>query len=104
MASPVMSFRYARPRWNRPSATRKRTAARLILSPLKPCTELHPMAKYTWGSAAEWLDYKIGATTDVIELTDIARTLASLLDNDQIQDTFQPEMEADGVFNELEEP
>lgn len=60
---------------------------------------------YRWPHALDWIDWKIGeyaAMRDrdlaVAELAMIARELASHLDGDQLQDTFQSEMDADGFF------
>jgi hypothetical protein len=57
--------------------------------------------KYKWDSAGEWLEAKLTETTDADELRSFARSLASKLDNDSIQDLFQTEMARDGFFAEV---
>jgi len=59
------------------------------------------MPRYQWSSAQEWLLEKINGA-DLVEVRSIARELAEQTDNDQIQDSFQSEMDADGFFDDLD--
>lgn len=56
------------------------------------------MTKYKWDSPQEWLSQKINATDDVAKLRGIVTSVVDLLDADEIQDTFQSEMDDDGYF------
>lgn len=58
--------------------------------------------KYKWNSPNEWLNDKIDSY-DPHELRLIAKTLATRLDADEVQDEFQSDMDEDGYFDELKE-
>lgn len=53
---------------------------------------------YRWAHPIEWLHDRIDGHESLDELKACARTLASMLDGDQIQDEFQSDMDADGYF------
>ena len=66
------------------------------------------MSRYKWASAGEWLEQTIDdalllpVDEAVQVLAGLVRTCASKLDNDAIQDLFQPEMASDGFFVDLD--
>ena len=62
------------------------------------------MSRYKWASASEWLEEKISGCQDLAALDKLAMALLRMVDNDQIQDTFQGEMDADGFFEDLDAP
>jgi len=56
---------------------------------------------YRWSHPIEWLDdhiSELAQANDVPGLAALARTLATKLDGDQIQDEFQTDMDAAGYF------
>ena len=70
-------------------------------------TTTNPNPSYRWSHPSEWLEYYISEVAergDVETLAQIARELAANLDGDQIQDTYQPIMDDDGYFRDLNEP
>lgn len=59
---------------------------------------------YSWEHPSDWLGDKIDAyanAKNLNELRALANHLMSKLDEDDIQDLFQPEMDADGYFDEV---
>lgn len=56
---------------------------------------------YKWNNPHEWLEDYIPRMI-VPRLRQTIRDLASLLDNDQLQDLFEKEMDMDGYFDEGE--
>ena len=62
--------------------------------------------RYRYDNPHEWLESHIAeldTDDNRIELLAIIRALASVLDNDQIQDLFQSDMDADGYFQPLDQ-
>lgn len=61
-----------------------------------------PKPRYRWAHPSEWLDWYLESEThDRDAIVGIARALAEGLDGDDLQDLFQPEMDADGYFHDL---
>jgi hypothetical protein len=63
------------------------------------------MARYKWDSALEWLTERLdqrARQNDVAELLECAKLLAEQVDSDTIQDLYQPDMNADGFFRDLD--
>lgn len=52
---------------------------------------------YKWTNPQEWLQQYIDSLS-YLELRQEAKNLASMLDSDQIQDTYQSDMDAQGYF------
>jgi len=69
-------------------------------------TPEHPRVLFKFNHANEWLEHKIQdheMNKDPREgrqaLAGMLRSVATILDGDQVQDIFQQEMDADGFFN-----
>ena len=56
--------------------------------------------KYRWNYPLEWLNEKID-TWDENTLRHELKTIAALLDSDQIQDLYESDMDKDGYFTPL---
>lgn len=52
---------------------------------------------YKWANPQEWLQQYVDGLS-YTELLQEAKNLASMLDSDQIQDTYQADMDAQGYF------
>ena len=60
--------------------------------------------EYKWDTPAEWLEEKarkLSACGDDGEVMTILITLLGMVDSDQIQETFQNEMDCDGYFDPI---
>lgn len=63
--------------------------------------------KYKWDHPSDWLTEKLNgfeAGTEFGKLREFALAIAGELDGDQIQDLFQSDMDADGYFDDQNEP
>ena len=60
-------------------------------------------ARYKWDSPGEWLSEKIQSleVLDFYKLKDIATSMLTVLDGDQLQDLFQDDMDNEGYFDDL---
>lgn len=69
------------------------------MTPPKP--QATPTERYRWASPGAWLLAQVNAQNDRNELRSIIRELLGHVDSDQVQESFQAEMDADGYFLDL---